>query len=167
VPRPYWALALLASLVVSLLGLVGTPPTAVFLGKLEAFSAASDGGYAWLAVVAAVSTVASLFSYLRWIAPAFLSRGLVVVRARCQDQLRSSLTGQPPDPSYSGYSAGPPWTCWEDRSRGDGPGGLSAYRCMAVSAPPSTSRGSVWGRVRDRQDAVPGIGLVACLTCSV
>lgn len=69
--------ALLASLVVCLLGLVGTPPTAVFLGKLEAFSAAFDGGYAWLAVVAAVNTVASLFYYLRWIAPAFLSRGAV------------------------------------------------------------------------------------------
>lgn len=67
--------ALLASLVVCLLGLVGTPPTAVFLGKLEAFSAAFDGGYAWLAVVAAVNTVASLFYYLRWIAPAFLARG--------------------------------------------------------------------------------------------
>ncbi|MFC8535791.1 NADH-quinone oxidoreductase subunit N [Streptomyces sp. NPDC057249] len=65
--------ALLASLVVCLLGLVGTPPTAVFLGKLEAFSAAIDGGYAWLAVVAAVNTVASLFYYLRWIAPAFLA----------------------------------------------------------------------------------------------
>ncbi|MFC8429617.1 NADH-quinone oxidoreductase subunit N [Streptomyces sp. NPDC057253] len=65
--------ALLASLVVCLLGLVGTPPTAVFLGKLEAFSAAFDGGYAWLAVVAAVNTVASLFYYLRWIAPAFLA----------------------------------------------------------------------------------------------
>ena len=69
--------ALLASLVVCLLGLVGTPPTAVFLGKLEAFSAAFDGGYAWLAVVAAVNTVASLFYYLRWIAPAFLARGPV------------------------------------------------------------------------------------------
>ncbi|GAA2264917.1 hypothetical protein GCM10010415_31220 [Streptomyces atrovirens] len=67
--------ALLASLVVCLLGLVGTPPTAVFLGKLEVFSAAFDGGYAWLAVVAAVNTVASLFYYLRWIAPAFLARG--------------------------------------------------------------------------------------------
>ncbi|MEU1850759.1 NADH-quinone oxidoreductase subunit N [Streptomyces sp. NPDC019990] len=65
--------ALMASLVVCLLGLVGTPPTAVFLGKLEAFSAAIDGGYAWLAVVAAVNTVASLFYYLRWIAPAFLA----------------------------------------------------------------------------------------------
>ncbi|MEU0169681.1 NADH-quinone oxidoreductase subunit N [Streptomyces iakyrus] len=59
---------LAGALVVCLLGLVGTPPTAVFLGKLEVFSAAVDGGYAWLAVVAAVNTVASLFYYLRWIA---------------------------------------------------------------------------------------------------
>ncbi|MFC9246074.1 NADH-quinone oxidoreductase subunit N [Streptomyces sp. NPDC057136] len=65
---------LAASLVICLLGLVGTPPTAVFVGKLEAFSAAFDGGYAWLAVLAAVNTVASLFYYLRWIVPA-VSRG--------------------------------------------------------------------------------------------
>ncbi|MFZ3495861.1 NADH-quinone oxidoreductase subunit N [Streptomyces sp. 5.8] len=61
---------LAACLVVCLLGLVGTPPTSVFVGKLEAFSAAIDGGYAWLAVLAAVNTVASLFYYLRWIVPA-------------------------------------------------------------------------------------------------
>ncbi|MFE6281031.1 NADH-quinone oxidoreductase subunit N [Streptomyces sp. NPDC057877] len=67
---------LAAALAVCLLGLVGTPPTAVFLGKLEAFSAAFDGGYGWLAVVAAVNTVASLFYYLRWLAPAvFPGRG--------------------------------------------------------------------------------------------
>ncbi|WP_407835880.1 NADH-quinone oxidoreductase subunit N [Streptomyces sp. DSM 116496] len=65
---------LAVSLVICLLGLVGTPPTAVFVGKLEAFSAAFDGDYAWLAVLAAVNTVASLFYYLRWIMPA-LSRG--------------------------------------------------------------------------------------------
>jgi NADH-quinone oxidoreductase subunit N len=65
--RPLLAVAL----VVSLLGLVGTPPTAVFVGKLAAFTAAVDGGMAWLAVLAAVNTVASLFYYLRWIAPAF------------------------------------------------------------------------------------------------
>lgn len=65
---------LAASLVICLLGLVGTPPTAVFVGKLEAFSAAFDGGYAWLAVLAALNTVASLFYYLRWIVPA-VSRG--------------------------------------------------------------------------------------------
>ncbi|MEG3627694.1 NADH-quinone oxidoreductase subunit N [Streptomyces poriticola] len=66
--------ALAASLAVCLLGLVGTPPTAVFLGKLEVFSAAFDGGLAWLAVLAAVNTVASLFYYLRWIVPAFTGR---------------------------------------------------------------------------------------------
>lgn len=62
---------LLVSLVVCLLGLVGTPPTAVFVGKLTVFTATADGGLFWLVVVAAVNTVASLFYYLRWIAPAF------------------------------------------------------------------------------------------------
>ncbi|MGH3985099.1 MAG: NADH-quinone oxidoreductase subunit N [Pseudonocardiaceae bacterium] len=68
-------------LVVCLLGLVGTPPTAVFLGKLEVFAAAIDGGFAWLAAVAVVNTVASLFYYLRWIAPAFLGRPPVPAHA--------------------------------------------------------------------------------------
>jgi NADH-quinone oxidoreductase subunit N len=62
---------LAAVLVVSLLGLVGTPPTAIFLGKLEVFTAAIDGGYTWLAALAAANTVASLFYYLRWLVPAF------------------------------------------------------------------------------------------------
>ena len=62
--------ALVVGLVVCLLGLVGTPPTAVFVGKLAVFTAAWDGGLAWLVVLAAVNTVASLFYYLRWIAPA-------------------------------------------------------------------------------------------------
>jgi NADH-quinone oxidoreductase subunit N len=59
---------LVVSLVVCLLGLVGTPPTAVFVGKLAVFSAAWDGALVWLVVLAAVNTVASLFYYLRWIA---------------------------------------------------------------------------------------------------
>jgi NADH-quinone oxidoreductase subunit N len=46
----------------------------VFLGKLEVFTAAIDGGFAWLAAIAVVNTVASLFYYLRWITPAFLGR---------------------------------------------------------------------------------------------
>lgn len=66
--RHRWAVL---SLVVCLLGLVGTPPTAVFIGKLAIFSAAADGGLVWLVVLAAVNTVASLFYYLRWILPAF------------------------------------------------------------------------------------------------
>ncbi|GGM08023.1 NADH-quinone oxidoreductase subunit N [Nakamurella endophytica] len=65
--RPWLAGALL----VALLSLVGTPPTAVFLGKLTTFTAAWDGGLAWLVIVAAVNTVASLFYFLRWLAPTF------------------------------------------------------------------------------------------------
>jgi NADH-quinone oxidoreductase subunit N len=65
--HPYVA----AVLVVCLLGLVGTPPTAVFVGKLEVFTAALDGRYGWLAALAVANTVASLFYYLRWLTPAF------------------------------------------------------------------------------------------------
>lgn len=64
--RPWLAL----SLVVCLLGLVGTPPTGVFMGKLTVFTAAFDAGLSWLVVLAIINTVASLFYYLRWIAPA-------------------------------------------------------------------------------------------------
>ncbi|MFZ5848361.1 MAG: NADH-quinone oxidoreductase subunit N [Actinomycetota bacterium] len=60
-----------AALVVALLGLVGTPPTVVFAGKLTTTAAAWDGGYAWLAVLVFVNTVVSLFYYLRWIAPVY------------------------------------------------------------------------------------------------
>lgn len=60
------------SLAVCLLSLVGIPPLGGFVGKLTVFSAAVDGGMAWLAVVAALNTVASVFYYLRWIAPAYL-----------------------------------------------------------------------------------------------
>ncbi|GGL07389.1 NADH-quinone oxidoreductase subunit N [Mangrovihabitans endophyticus] len=63
--------AVAAALVVCLLGLVGTPPTAVFLGKLTVFEAAWDGGWGWLVVLAAVNTVVSLAYYLRWLVPVF------------------------------------------------------------------------------------------------
>lgn len=59
------------SLVVALLGLVGTPPTAVFVGKLTVATSAWDGGWAWLAVAVVIVTVLSLFFYLRWLAPVF------------------------------------------------------------------------------------------------
>jgi NADH-quinone oxidoreductase subunit N len=68
--RPWLA----ACLVVCLLGLVGTPPTGVFAGKLTIFTATFDAGLGWLVVVAAVNTVASLFYYLRWLMPALRTR---------------------------------------------------------------------------------------------
>ncbi|MEZ0491808.1 NADH-quinone oxidoreductase subunit N [Kineococcus sp. TBRC 1896] len=67
--------ALAGALLVCLLSLVGTPPTAVFAGKVAVFSAAWDGGLAWLVVVAAVNTVLSLVYHLRWIAPVFGAGG--------------------------------------------------------------------------------------------
>lgn len=65
--HPVLAVALAAGL----LGLVGTPPTVVFAGKLAGFAAAIDGGMTWLAAVAVVNSVASLVYYLRWIGPVF------------------------------------------------------------------------------------------------
>lgn len=66
---------LAGTLVVCLLGLVGTPPTAVFVGKLAVFTAGIDAGLAWLVVLAVLNTVASVFYYLRWIAPLFTGSG--------------------------------------------------------------------------------------------
>ncbi|RAV06914.1 NADH-quinone oxidoreductase subunit N [Mycolicibacterium sp. GF69] len=60
---------LAGALVVALLGLLGTPPAAVFVGKLTTASAAWDGGAAWLAVAVFINTLISLFYYLRWIVP--------------------------------------------------------------------------------------------------
>jgi NADH-quinone oxidoreductase subunit N len=65
--RPWLAGALL----VALLGLVGTPPTAVFFGKLTTATAAWDGGQAPLAVVVFINSLLSPFYYLRWIVPSF------------------------------------------------------------------------------------------------
>jgi NADH-quinone oxidoreductase subunit N len=62
---------LAAALAVSLLSLVGIPPLGGFVGKLTVFTAAIDGGYAWLALVAVANTVISLFYYLRVIAPMY------------------------------------------------------------------------------------------------
>lgn len=65
--RP-WAAAVL---VASFLSLVGIPPLAGFVGKLTLFLATIDAGYAWLAVVAVINTVISLFYYLRVLGPMY------------------------------------------------------------------------------------------------
>ncbi len=65
--RPWLA----GSLLVVLLGLVGTPPTALFVGKLTTATAAWDGGFPWLTFVVLLNTLVSLFYYLRWIIAVF------------------------------------------------------------------------------------------------
>lgn len=59
------------ALVIAMLGLAGTPPTAVFAGKLTVFTAAWGAGFLWLVLLAAVLSVVSLAYYLRWIRAAF------------------------------------------------------------------------------------------------
>lgn len=66
--HPWWT----AALVLALLSLLGIPPLSGFVGKLEVFKAAIDADQAWLAIVAVVNTVVSLFYYLRVIAPTVL-----------------------------------------------------------------------------------------------
>lgn len=58
---------LVGALGVVLLGLVGTPPTAVFVAKALTLAATWDAGLEWLAVLVALNTVLSLAYYLRWL----------------------------------------------------------------------------------------------------
>lgn len=60
---------LAAVMLLGLLSLVGIPPTAGFAGKLLVFAVTIDAGYGWLALLAVVNTVVSLFYYLRVAAP--------------------------------------------------------------------------------------------------
>ena len=56
---------LAALMTVSLLSLGGLPPTAGFIGKWYIFSAAVSAGYYWLAIVGVLTSVVSVFFYLR------------------------------------------------------------------------------------------------------
>ena len=62
---------LAATMTIAMLSLVGVPPLGGFVGKLTLFTAVIDGGYTWLAILAAANTVVSLFYYLRVIAPMY------------------------------------------------------------------------------------------------
>lgn len=62
---------LLAALVVAFLSMVGIPPLAGFAGKFALFAATIDAGYAWLALVAVVNSVTSLYYYVRVLGPAY------------------------------------------------------------------------------------------------
>lgn len=78
--HPWWT----AALALAMLSLVGIPPLAGFVGKLEVFRAAIDAGQAWLAVIAVVNTVISLYPYLRVISPTVLEPppdGVATVRS--------------------------------------------------------------------------------------
>ena len=56
---------LAALMTVCLLSLGGLPPTAGFIGKWYIFSAAVSAGYYWLAIIGVLTSVVSVFFYLR------------------------------------------------------------------------------------------------------
>ncbi|HSK10076.1 MAG TPA: NADH-quinone oxidoreductase subunit N [Vicinamibacterales bacterium] len=65
--------ALAATLAVFLLSLGGLPPTAGFVGKWYVFSAAVQAGYYGLAVIGVLTSVVSIFFYLRVIVMMYMA----------------------------------------------------------------------------------------------
>lgn len=62
---------LAGALATSFLSFIGVPPLSGFVAKLLLFLVAIEVGYTWLAVVAAINTVISIFYYVRVLAPAY------------------------------------------------------------------------------------------------
>jgi NADH-quinone oxidoreductase subunit N len=56
---------LAAAMTVFMLSLAGVPPTAGFLGKLYVFESAIQGGYLWLALIGIVTSIISVYYYLK------------------------------------------------------------------------------------------------------
>ncbi|SOC53102.1 NADH dehydrogenase subunit N [Chromohalobacter canadensis] len=78
-------------LIVSLLSLVGIPPLVGFFGKLMLFRVTLEDGYAWLALVAVINTVVSLFYYLRIVAPMMFGSGQSAVHVLSGQWARSTM----------------------------------------------------------------------------
>ena len=57
--------ALAALMTIFLLSLGGFPPMAGFIAKWYVFSAAIKGGFVWLAIIGVLTSVVSVFFYLR------------------------------------------------------------------------------------------------------
>ena len=62
---------LAGALTTSFLSFIGVPPLSGFVAKLLLFLVAIEVGYTWLAIVAAINTVISIFYYVRVLAPAY------------------------------------------------------------------------------------------------
>jgi NADH-quinone oxidoreductase subunit N len=70
------------SMALFMFGFIGLPPAGIFLGKIYAFAAVIDRGWAWLAVVGAVFTAVSIYYYAGVIRAMFMQpRELTVAPA--------------------------------------------------------------------------------------
>jgi NADH-quinone oxidoreductase subunit N len=74
--------ALAALMTVSLLSLGGLPPTVGFIGKWYIFSAAVGAGYYWLAIIGVLTSVVSVFFYLRVVVKMYMADRTGPVPAR-------------------------------------------------------------------------------------
>jgi NADH-quinone oxidoreductase subunit N len=68
-----------ALMTVFLLSLGGFPPTAGFIGKWYIFSAAVEQGYYWLAIVGVLTSVVSVFFYLRIVVMMYMTESATPV----------------------------------------------------------------------------------------
>ena len=74
--------ALAGLMTVFLLSLGGIPPTAGFIGKWYIFSAAIQEGHYWLAIIGVLTSVVSVFFYLRIVVMMYMTEGSETVRPR-------------------------------------------------------------------------------------
>ncbi|MFQ6026277.1 MAG: NADH-quinone oxidoreductase subunit N [Dehalococcoidia bacterium] len=63
---------LAVALALSLIALIGVPPTSIFIAKIYIFTAAVNSGLAWLAILGVINSVVSAYYYLRVIRVMFL-----------------------------------------------------------------------------------------------
>jgi NADH-quinone oxidoreductase subunit N len=74
--------ALAGLMTIFLLSLGGIPPTAGFIGKWYIFSAAVQGGHYWLAIIGVLTSVVSVFFYLRIVVMMYMTEGAEIPRPR-------------------------------------------------------------------------------------
>jgi NADH-quinone oxidoreductase subunit N len=73
---------LAALMTVFLLSLGGLPPTAGFIGKWYIFTAAIQEGHYWLAIIGVLTSVVSVFFFLRIVVMMYMTEGPDTVRPR-------------------------------------------------------------------------------------
>ncbi len=106
--RPWLA----GSLALSFLSFIGVPPLSGFVAKLLLFLVAIQAGFAWLAIVAAINTVISIFYYVRVLAPVYFgdAAGAMPTLGRLSDRTTVTmaailvLTGVIAEPLVAAFS---------------------------------------------------------------
>jgi NADH-quinone oxidoreductase subunit N len=84
--------ALAGLMTIFLLSLGGIPPTAGFIGKWYIFSAAVQEGHYWLAIIGVLSSVVSVFFYLRIVVMMYMTEGAEIPRPRVPVAAMAGLT---------------------------------------------------------------------------